>query len=289
MTNLTKPVGGLILFLLSQISNAQLQGTSFESALATGKAEVIYVYNDVEDFAKKNTDGIVEGILVDLMAEFESYLLTNHKITLKVHFEQVKGSDFNGFLRTVKQSSQGVFGLSNTSITPKREEIYQFSKPYIDNISVLITHNSLPSLTSLADVSKSFAGMSAVSVPSSTYLDRLIKIKSNQFPNMNIELVNSGQGVIERISADKKTFAVIDLLYYLEFFKKGSPIKRHKVGDEMGDRFGILMPKDSDWKPVLDEFFVSGFMDSSRYRIIVSNHLGASATRLISVNPKTQE
>ncbi|MEP1093481.1 MAG: transporter substrate-binding domain-containing protein [Cyclobacteriaceae bacterium] len=290
MTNLTRKFAwGLILLLPALITNAQLIGSTFESALKTGKAELIYVYNDVEDFAKLDEDGIVRGILVDLMTEFESYLLSKYKITSNITFEQVKGSDFNEFLKTIKQSSQGVFGLSNTSITPKREEVYQFSQPYIDNISVLITNNSMPSLGSLAEVNTSFEGMVAVSVPSSTYLDRLLKIKESQFPAMKIELVSSGQDVIERVSADRKAFAVVDLLYYLEFFKNGSPIKRHKVGDELGDRFGILMPKDSDWKHVLDEFFSSGFMESSKYRIIVSNHLGASATRLISAESKTIE
>ena len=283
MTNLTiKLAVSGILFLSVAVASAQFTGTTFQSALTTSKADLTYVYNDVEDFAKKDSEGNIEGILVDLMGEFEAFLKVRYQIDSRVTFQQVEESDFNKFLEIVKGSEHGVFGLSNTSITEKRKEIYQFSQPYIDNISILISNNTVASLISLENIDIGFKDMTAVSVPSSTYLDRLERIQSSYYPNMKIELVNSGQDVIERIASDRTTFAVVDLLYYLEFFKKGSPIKRHKIGDELGDQFGILLPKESDWKPVLDEFFESGFMASSAYRIIISNHLGSSVARLIS-------
>lgn len=285
MTNLTIKLSVVgILLLRVMAANAQFKGTTFRSALSTGSAELTYVYNDVEGFVKKNSEGHVEGILVDLMEEFEVFLKSTYHIDSKATFYQVEESDFNKFMEVVKESSQGVFGLSNTSITKKREEVYLFSQPYMDNVSVLISNIAIPSLVSLESINMRFGGISAISVPSSSYLDRLEKIKSDQFPEMKIELVISGQEVIERVSRDSKAFAVVDLLYYLEFFKKGAPIKRHKIGDELSDRFGILMPKDSDWKPILDEFFESGFMKSSKYRTIVSTHFGTSAVRLISGN-----
>ncbi len=261
---------------------AQIIGTSFREAIETRKANLVYVYNDVQDFARKNDNGDVEGILVDLMMEFQSFVQRKYQIDITSSYQQIEELDFKKFLNAVETSNYGVFGLSNTSITEQRKSIYSFSYPYIDNISVLITAESIETLGTLEDMGEKFEGMKAISVPSSTYLERLQRIKSSHHPDMKIELVNSGREVIERVQQDKSYFAVVDLLYYLEFFKNGASIKRHKVGDEVGDRFGVLMPKSNDWKPILDEFFLSGFMQSSKYRVIISNHLGASATRLIS-------
>lgn len=268
-------------FFLCFFSSAQLTGDTFKSATKSKQAQLIYVYNNSTDFAKENSKGEVSGVLVDLMKEFEDYVEQEYGISLVVDFEKIQQDNFAKFLTTIRDANGGVFGLSNTSISEERKAFLQFSKPFISNILVLVTHNNVPHLKTMDEIGQQFSGMKAFSVTSSVYLKRLEKIKSGLYPSMDIVLYKSGLEVIEALAKDNQGFAIVDLLYYFSYFKEGYPIKRHKVGDEPGDDFGIIMPLDSDWKPILDAFFATGFLQSSRYREIVSNHLSKSALRLI--------
>ncbi len=272
---------GVAALLLSSFSSAQVKGDSFASARQSGQANFVYVYNNATDFARETEDGEVKGVLVDLMNEFESFVANKYGITIDVDYQRIDQSNFAEFLSTVQYAEGGVFGLSNASISDKRKEVLQFSQPFIKNITVLVTHNSVSNLQDLSLIGQQFENMKAFSVTSSIYLARLEKIKKDYYPDMEIEFFNSGLGLMEELAKDKEAFAIIDLLYYLSFLKEGHPVKRHNVGDEAGDEFGIVMPKDSDWKPILDEFFETGFLKSAKYREIVSFYLGRSALRLI--------
>ena len=233
MKNRTRKAGLIISCLcITLYSNAQIKGDSFKQASTTKDVKLTYVYNDVTDFAKKNENGKVEGILVDLMKEFESFVKAKHNLNIKGNFVQIEGNDFNLFLQQVKEGTGGVFGLSNTSITQARRKDFTFSHPFMNNISVLITNKSVSDLSLLESISRNFGSMTAYSVPSSTYLARLERMKKDYFPAMKIQLLSSGQEVIERVAKDTNSFAVVDLMYYMEYYKKGYPVKRHKVGDE---------------------------------------------------------
>lgn len=267
--------------LFSTSLQAQIAGDTFLSSRSSKSANVTYVFNNATAFAKRDEQGKVSGVLVDLMGEFETYVLEEHGISMKVDFVEIEQANFAKFLSSVETSKGGVFGLSNASITEERKKRLLFSPPFIKNITVLVTHNSVPTLASLREIGVEFNEMKAYSVTSSIYLAKLEELKSSFFPNMEIELYKSGLGVIEALAKEREAFAVIDLLYYLDFLKKGYPIKRHKSGDEVGDEFGIVMPKSNDWAPVLEEFLNSGFLKSPEYRKIVSDHLGKSAIRLI--------
>ncbi|MEQ9405089.1 MAG: transporter substrate-binding domain-containing protein [Cyclobacteriaceae bacterium] len=268
-------------FFLCLFSKAQLSGDTFNSANKSKQAQLIYVYNNATDFAKENDKGEVSGVLVDLMKEFEEYVAEEYEIDLRVDFVQIEQANFAEFLTAVQSSNGGVFGLSNTSISEERKKFLQFSQPFMSNILVLVTHKNVTELRSMSEISKQFVDMKALSVTSSIYLKSLKKIKDKYYPDMEIVHHKSGLDVIEALAEDEKGFAIVDLLYYFDYFKKGYPIKRHKIGDESGDDFGIIMPPDSDWKAVLDSFFETGFLQSPKYREIVSNHLGKSSLRLI--------
>jgi len=67
--------------------------------------------------------------------------------------------------------------------------------------------------------------------------------------------------ILDSVTGDSNGFGFVDIHYYLQYLNKGKPVKRHPAGDEGGDEFGIIMPKNSDWAPVLAEFFNSGFLD----------------------------
>ena len=157
---------------------------------------------------------------------------------------------------------------------------YDFSKPYLENAAVLLTNSSVNTLTDLKKIGAEFEGMTAYTLEGSTYYDRLKSLKNNSFPNLKIEYLSSGDEILDRLIADTEAFAFLDLNYYLEVLKNKEPVKRHPVGDKKDDQYGVIMPKGSDWKSPLNDFF-DEFIGSTAYSEVISKNLGASALRLI--------
>lgn len=270
----------LLLTLFSVDLNGQLKGDSYASAKQAKTAKFYYVFDGVPGFVDKDENGNVKGFLADIMREFEKYVDEKEGIKITSEFVQVPNKDFAIFMSEVKNGQGGVFGLSNVSIKEERKESYQFSPPYMNNVSVLVTNSGVSKLSKLSNIASEFSGMTAYSVESSTYYERLREIKTNYFPDLKIESLSSVNAVLAKIKTSDKAFGVLDLNYYLQEVKEGK-IKRHAVGDKGEDKFGVLMPLSSDWEPIIKDFFDSGYIGGSEYRKLITEHLGKSALRLI--------
>ena len=261
--------------------SAQLSGSSYAQARSSKSAKFYYVYDGVPGFVDKDEDGQVKGLLVDIMKKFEEHVQRTKGISVAVEFVQVPNKDFKIFMSEVKNGSGGVFGLSNVSIKEERKKEYQFSPPYMNNVSVLISNAKTPTLTNLSDLSSRFAGKKAYSVSSSTYYQRLDDLRNEYFKSMDIISLPSVNEVMAKVSETNEAFAVVDLNYYLEALKSKKPIKRHAAGDKGEDKFGVIMPLKNDWEPLIREFFESGFIGGSDYRLLITENLGKGALRLI--------
>lgn len=282
-----KPISHSTLFLALLLfygnpAFGQLLGDTFESAKKSKSAKFYYVYDEVYGLTNTDEQGIVSGVLVDMMSEFESFVKNREGIEVSV--EYVFEQDFDSFLKNVNTGIGGVFGLSNISISDERKKQYSFSPPYLENVSMLLTNSKVPALTSMTDISTSFQGMTAYTLSQSTYHDRLLKIKKQYFPEMEIVEHKAIPPIMEQLRTNSKSFAVLDLNVYIEVLQKKWPVRRHPVGDLKGDQFGVIMPKGSDWEPLIKDFLVE-FYGSSDYAKIISENLGGSALRLIdSIN-----
>lgn len=273
-------VSFIISLLFSLGANAQLKGDSYAQAKQSKSAKFYYVFDGVPGFVDKDSNGNVTGFLADIMREFEKFVEKKDGIKVVSEWVQVPNKDFAVFMSEVRNGTGAVFGLSNVSIKEERKEFYQFSPAYINNVSVLITNSKVPKLSNLSNIGSEFSGMTAYSVHSSTYYERLSEIKSNHFASMKIESLSSVNEVLKKIEESDKAFGVLDLNYYLQEVKEGK-IKRHAVGDKGQDKFGVLMPLSSDWEPLIADFFDSGYIGGSEYRKLITEHLGKSALRLI--------
>lgn len=258
--------------------SAQLSGTTYQESKQSKKAKFVYVYDGIPSFAELKDDK-ASGLVVDLMKDFEAYMKRKEGIEISTRF--ILKNDFSSFLSEVKGARGGVFGLSNISITAERKKNYSFSPPYLDNVSLLLSSSKIQTLSKLENISDEFAEMVAYSLPSSSYLRRLNEIKNKHYPTMKIVMVDTEAEVIDKLINDANAFAILDVNYYIEVLKKKQNIKRHAVGDFKDDQFGILMPKNSDWEPLLREFFNSELIGSTRYSQIISDNLGSTALRLL--------
>lgn len=268
-------------FLFSNFSFAQLSGTSYSEAKTSKTAELICVYDNTKGFAYRTEEGKMAGVLVELMTNFEAYVRSKTGIQLKVAYEETPTYDFKEFMAKVKEGNGGVFGLSNVSIKEERKEYYLFSPAYLTNVSVLISNSTFPTLASMDEINRAFNQKMAYSVKETTYMDRLLEIKENHFSGMQITYLSTVDEVMEKIVGDKSGFGIVDLHYYFDFLSTRKPVKRHKVGDKIDEEFGIIMPLNNDWAPLLTEYMNGGILSSQEYKKIVQENLGLGGLRLI--------
>lgn len=260
--------------------NAQLTGDTFAQAKAKGTANVVFTYVETPGFATKE-GAKVEGFCIDLMHEFGKWLKTEEGIELKPAYDERDAKDFTRFMNGMKKSSGGVFGLGTFTITEERKNSYAFSPPFITNVAVLMTHKNVPNLQSLSTISTGFKGMTMVTVKGSQNEKDLLIIKEKHFPQVPIKYVGSFSEVLSEVSTNEKAFTQLDFTFYLTALKEKMPLKRHPAGDEASENIGIIMPKNSDWAPVVERFFASGFKGSTAYRTLISKHLGPHALKLL--------
>ncbi|WP_017730385.1 substrate-binding periplasmic protein [Nafulsella turpanensis] len=270
----------LILLFLSASVQAQLRGDSFAEAKAKGSATVTFSYIETPGFAM-NQAGKVSGFCVEIMNEFAKWLQKEEGIVLNPVYFDKDSKDFAKFMNSIKGSSGGVFGLGNITITEERKNSYNFSPPFITNVAILMTNKSVPNLNSLEDIASGFSGMTLVAVRGTLNERRLLALSEKYYPGVNVKYVASIPEALQEVAHNEKAFTELDFTYYLEALSKRMPVKRHPVGDEDSEKFGIIMPKNSDWAPVMARFMNSGFVGSTEYRKLIVDHMGPHALKLL--------
>ncbi|NMM47138.1 substrate-binding periplasmic protein [Marinigracilibium pacificum] len=271
----------ILLMLIAFIgNNAFSQTTSFSKAKETGSATIEYVYLNTPGFIEKRS-GSMNGLCYDIIKHFETWLKINHGISIKGNWVETPDNSFTSFMQKVKSANDGTVGVANITITPERETQYTFSSPFINNISILVSHNSIKTLSNPNDIGTAFKNMTAVTVKGSTNEKYLRQIKSKYFKEMKIEYLNSNIDVSKKVSMDPKYFSVLDFTYYLSSLKDHRTIKRQPVMDEANEYFGFIMPLGSSWGPVFSEFLSDQYLQSGQYRSTLAKHLGPNALKLL--------
>ncbi|NMM47134.1 substrate-binding periplasmic protein [Marinigracilibium pacificum] len=271
----------LWLFLLAiSTLNSFSQSTSFEKAKQQGSGTLEYMYVATPGFME-NENGKYSGICVDILSGFEKWVQSQYGITLQTKYVPTANESFPTFLGKVKAGGAGVIGVGGITITEQRKASYSFSYPFINNISILATHSSVPAISSPDQIATAFANMTALSVKGTTNEKALLELKRKHFPNMKIEYLPSNMYVSQKIAEDPKYFSIVDLGYFLASLKKYRTIKRQPAMDESNERFGFIMPKNSDWAPVLSEYLKSVYLNSPEHRKSIATHLGPSALKLL--------
>lgn len=259
---------------------AQATGDSFATALKNKNANLVYIYSEAPGFAAEK-NGNVEGVTVDVMKDFEAFLLDKYGITVKSTINKQHANNFTTYLTSVKKSTGGVFGLSNTTITDGRKREYNFSPSYISNIAMLLTHKDVPTLGSLQAIAESFKEKTAITVKGTTNEAEILKIKAKYMPGLKIEYVNYFDEAMLKISNSTDYFTNVDFTYYLNSLNTKKPVKRHPAGDNTAEEFGIIMPKNSDWVEPFKEFLNEDYQTGSNYRKTIATHLGPNALQLL--------
>jgi len=256
-------------------------GDSWAQSKAKGEGSISLAYVQTFGFVYKEGDQL-KGVCVDIMDDFVKYVNEKKGVKLSSNFVG-DGTDFKGMYDKVKASRGGVFGLGNITITEERKKEVKFSPPFITNLAFLITKNSVASLSKMENLPATFGKLTAFTAKGTLNEKRILEVKKKYFPEMKIVLTATSQETFEKITSDANGFAYLDLAFYLEAVQQRKPIKRHPVGDVASEQFGFAMPMNSDWYPVLDEFFKAdgGYVNSPQYKSILKKHLGEIGVKLL--------
>jgi ABC-type amino acid transport substrate-binding protein len=283
-----KAIFSLMLILCSQLALSQGYSGDTWAGVKSGKTGTISLsYVETPSFCYKEKGGNLTGICVDIMNDFVKWVNTTKGVKLESKFVG-DGSSFRGMYDKTKAGNGGVFGLGNITITEDRKREVRFSTPFITNFAILATQPSVPTLAKLEDLPKSFANFTAYTTKGSLQEKRIQDLKSKYYPDVKIAGLTTSQEVLEKVFSDPKGFAYLDLAFYIEAVQMKKPIKRHPVGDKTSDQFGFIMPLNSDWAPVMEEFFKAngGYMNSKEYKNILVKHLGESGVKLLASSTK---
>lgn len=282
-TNLT----AMLLVVCQGLMAQGYVGDTWAQVKQTGQGTISLAYVETPAFAYKDGSGKLTGICVDIMNDFVNWVNANKGVKLQSKFTG-DGSNFQGMFSKVKASTGGVFGLGNITITEERKREIKFSPPFITNFAILITQNNVPTLARLEDISTGFSKLTAYTAKGTLNEKRILELKQKYFPAMKIVTLDTSPEVYQKLFSDPNSFSYLDLAFYLKAVSEQKPVKRHPVGDKAAEQFGFIMPLNSDWQPLLEEFFSSGngYINSTQYKTILTKHLGETGIKLLQAANK---
>jgi ABC-type amino acid transport substrate-binding protein len=280
----------LLLALLASQTLLFAQGYSGDTwgnvkGAKSGMVSLAYV--ETPSFVYKDKSGNLTGICVDIMNDFVKWVNANKGVTISTRFVG-DGTSFRGMYDKTKSATGGVIGLGNVTITEERRKEVKFSQPFITNFAILTTQTAVPTLSKLEDLPKVFPNFTAYTAKGTLNEKRIQELKQKYYPAVKVSTQTTSQEVLEKVFSDANAFAYLDLAFYIEAVQMKKPIKRHPVGDKAAEQFGFIMPMNSDWGPVMDEFFKSngGYLNSKEYKSILIKHLGEAGVKLLQSGTK---
>lgn len=263
-------------------ANAQIVGATYAAAKTSGQATLKVTYVETPGFVYRDAEGNLTGVCVAILEDFVEYVQVSQGIKLSLQFVG-DGSSFSNMYNQAKNGRGGVIGIGNITITEARRNEVEFTPHFIENKAILITQKGRPTLGKMSDIGQTFNGMVAYTAKGTLNEARILEIKNSYWPSLSVQYAPSSPDVLNKVLADPRGFAYMDLVFYVDAIKTGKPIQRHAVGDEGSEVFGFVMPKGSDWAPIWEQFFTEGvgYRNSTQYKRILRDHLGPAAVRLI--------
>ncbi len=262
-------------------ANCADRGDSLVEARDVGQVSVTVLYVPAAGWAYLDDDGQPTGVTVEIMRRFADYVAEERGLELRLDF--VEETDWSVFYGRVRDAEGGVFGIGNVTITEARREELAFSPPYLTNIAVLITHEDVATVPSPAEAAEYLDGFRALAFAGTLHEMRLEALREEHWPDLEIERAGSNDEIIAA-AADGTHFGYIDAYNYYGARDRGAPLRHHPAFDDPGEEFGVIMPLNNDWQPLLEAFFEhdGGLMQRSFYRDLLAEHLGEPVADLLT-------
>ena len=280
---LNKVILVIVALFITQLSFSQ--DNSWLEAQSTKNVQLNVFYFENEPFAYTNDKNQLTGIEIEILNYFKDWVWKNKQVAITYNY--IKTSEYDNYLTMLAASNGNAIGAGTVTITEDRKREYQFTAPYLKNISVLVSHGSVPTLSSINDYSSSFSGLRPVTVKGTIHEILLKQVVKASKTDLLPEYVDSPMDVAESITSNPKYYGYIDIISYWKFVKTNKIyIKMHKKANNEDERFAFILPPNSDWLIPLNEFFESGFGFTSTkdYHKILERHLGEEIINFVELD-----
>lgn len=252
---------------------------SWEQIFAAKKGTVTALWYDIEPFIYKNSNGQLEGVEFEIMESLKTYLKNKYGIELTI--EWVNAGSFEKIYDQVKKTKlNGVFGWSYYSITPGRKKEVQFSPPYMPDLNIVVTNSSEPVYATAQELTEKLKDMQAYTMANTTMDEDILSLKNNFYKDLKVSKKYDDYVVMQDIAADRKGFGYVPLSVYIVGLQKGIKVKRQNVLSTRREGFAAVMPLNSDWKMVTEEYFSTEEFRKKAGNI-VTKYLGSEVSDLV--------
>jgi len=258
-----------------------LSAPTFAEARDAGEVEIQVLYVASSGFAGTDEDGRLTGVTVELLREFGRFVEAEYGIATTVRFQEEE--HWPTFYQRVRYSEGGVFGIGNVTITEPRRDELNFSPPYLDNVAILMTHDDVPELEAMEEISEAFRELTGLMYTGTLHEIRMEDLRDRYFPEMSTMTVSTNDQLVGAVASGDGYFGYIDVYNYWRAVEEGEPLRRHPVGDDASEQFGVILPHSSDWTEPMQAFFQrdGGLTDSEWYRALMREHLGEALAALL--------
>ncbi|MDF2380651.1 histidine kinase [Nostoc ellipsosporum NOK] len=271
----------------SLITGAQTcTGDSWQSVREKGSGTVIALWDEIEPFIYTGKDHHLQGVEYEIMESLRGYVKKHYNVTLRVEWQ--KAGSFDSIYYKVKNGKGcGLFGWSYYSITPERMKEVDFTPAYMPDVNVLVTNNREPMYATAQEFTARLREMTAYTQPNTTMAEDVAVLKKNFYKGLPTVNVAIDYDVLKGIESDERSFGYVPLSIYIVALQKGIKVKRQLVLATNRQGFAGVMPKGSDWKPLIDEYFSSvEFREMAGN--IVAKYLGSRVRDLVFDSMQTE-
>ncbi|MBK7882696.1 MAG: transporter substrate-binding domain-containing protein [Chitinophagaceae bacterium] len=271
----------LTVFLRSNVfaQQAVWKADSWAEVFQNKSGTVTALWYDIEPFIYVDGNGKLMGVEYDVMESLKKYLKERYAINLTINW--INANSFENIYAQVKQSKQpGVFGWSYYSITSERKKEVKFTPPYMPDLNVLITNNNEPLFNSAQELIDKLYEMKAYTMATTTMEEDIKNIQKNFYSSLNIIHRDDDYEILQSIAENIKSFGYVPLSVYIVGLQKGIKVKRQNVLISRREGFAGVMPFNTDWAPIMNEYFSTNEFTILAGKI-VGKYLGTELTDLV--------
>lgn len=268
----TKLLIGLVL-TIGQLGLSAQNSWEIAQTTKTGTLEVLYIEN--EPFAYQK-DGKLTGIEVDILEYFVKWVKENKGVSIKLEFKEQDG--FQQMYDAIKTAPINSIGSGTITISNERKREISLTAPYLKNVSVLVSHGSMPTARTPKDFKNIFGGYYPTTIKGSLHEQHLKSLwkKYDITANPEVQYVGSPIAVVKKVAESGKFYGYTDLITFWRYIKQNDEfVKMHKQANVADEYFAFAFPRQSDWILLFNEFMESGFgfTATKDYHEILGKHL----------------
>lgn len=279
-------VTGCLLSIILNCSLSPLQAQdhsvncdSWQQTLSDKRGTVTALWDDIEPFIYINKSGQLAGVEFEIMESLRSYVKVKYGVELEVRWQ--RAGSFNNIFNKVRASKcHGLFGWSYYSITPERKKEVEFSLPYMPDVNVLVTNNLEPMYASPKEFTGRLREMHAFTQPNTTMELDVKILQKNFYPKLPITYALDDYEIMKAVANHNNSFGYVPLSVYIVALQKDIRVKRQQVLSSHRQGFAAVMPLQSDWKPLMDEYFNSALF-RMKAGAIIAKYLGTEVKDLV--------